>query len=100
MSLRKIRIIEPICTLLRTQIAEHQTASVAEDPKHPPQHARLVLYMMQGVLTGDDIKTLRLKGESCPIGLHPGDVWRFGLGLPQHTQGSIESHQSGVGHHG
>jgi hypothetical protein len=56
--------------------------------------------MMQRVLTGDDIKTLRLKGESCPIRLHPGDVWRFGLGLAQHAQGPIESHQPCMGHYG
>src|SRR5262245_62964649 len=45
-SLWKIRIIEPIGTLLRTQIAEHQAAPAAQDPKHRPQHASLVLDMM------------------------------------------------------
>ena len=56
---------------------------------------------MQGVLTGNEIKTLGLKGEYCPIRLHQQVLsGALGWACRSMPERRVEPYQVGVGQHG
>src|SRR5215469_3405564 len=86
MGLREILVIEPVWRFSRIKAVKHETAARAEDAEHLSQHGFLAPHVMEGVLTGYEIKAASAKRQHRSISLHPGDIRSFGLRLPQHSQ--------------
>src|SRR5262252_3067456 len=80
--LREIDVIQPVVGLLRTHIVEREPAAALQHAKGLAQHARLVVEMVEGVLTTDEVEAARGKWQR--------RAWR------QHPERSIKTDEFGV----